>query len=49
MYTFIFDNQFNSTTIINVNKDTTIEELINKYFKKKEKGNLIVNNLEETF
>ena len=49
MYTFIFDNQFNSTTIINVNKDTTIEELINKYFQKKEKGNLIVNNLEETY
>ena len=49
MYTFIFDNQLNSTIIINVNRDTTVEELINLYFKKKEKGNLIVDNLEETY
>ena len=35
MYTFVFDNQLNSTTTIIVDKDTTIEELINLYFKKK--------------
>ena len=49
VYSFIFDNQLNSTVIINVDKNTTIEELINFYFQKKEKGNLIENNLEHTY
>ena len=49
IYNFIFDNQINSKISISTKGKTTIEELINLYFKKKEKGNLIVNNFEKTY
>ena len=48
-YTFIFRNSIGNTEILSVNGDTTIEELINKYFLRKEKGNLIINNIEKTY
>ena len=48
-YAFLFKNSIGNTEILSVNGDTTIEELINKYFLRKEKGNLIINNIEKTY
>jgi len=48
-YTFIFSNSLGEDLSINVDKDTTIEELINMYFMRKGKGNLIINNIENTY
>ena len=48
-YTFIFSNTLGEDIVINVDKDTTIEELINMYFMRKGKGNLIINNIENTY
>ena len=43
-YTFIFKNG-NNSTLINVKSGTTIQELINKYFKRMQKANLIIDNI----
>ena len=48
-YAFLFKNSIGNKEILSVNGDTTIEELINKYFLRKEKGNLIINNIEKTY
>ena len=48
-YTFFFYNCLGEVLSINVDKDTTIEELINMYFMRKGKGNLIINNIENTY
>ena len=48
-YTFIFKNSIGDIEYLSANGDTTIEELINKYFLRKEKGNLITNNIEKTY
>ena len=48
-YAFIFKNSIGDIEYLSANGDTTIEELINKYFLRKEKGNLITNNIEKTY
>jgi hypothetical protein len=40
----IFNNLFQNI-ILNVNKETTIQELINLYFEKMGKGNLVDENI----
>jgi serine/threonine protein kinase len=44
----IFNNLFKNI-ILNVNKETTIQELINLYFEKMGKGNLVDENIEKTY
>ena len=46
---FIFDNTYHDKILIKVKGDTTIEELIDLYFKRKGKSNLIVDNFEYTY
>ena len=46
---FIFINSGNNTIIINVKKETTIQELINEYYERMEKGNLADENIEKTY
>ena len=48
MYNIIFDNGLETIMII-IKKEKTIEELINEYFKKKEKSNLLIDNIENTY
>ena len=45
---FIFNNICVRTPLV-VDGDETIENLIHKYFKKVEKENLIINNIEKTY
>ena len=45
---FIFNNELIYITL-RVNKETTIEELINQYFEKMGKGNLVDENIEKTY
>ena len=44
----IFNNSFKSI-ILSVNKETTIQELINLYFERMGKGNLVDENIEKTY
>ena len=46
---FIFDNTYHDKILIKAKGDTTIEELIDLYFKRKGKSNLIVDNFEYTY
>ena len=48
-FNIYFVNTMGSLTLIQTNPNDTIEELINLYFKKKEKENLIINNIEQTY
>ena len=47
-YNFVFDNGIENI-ILCVKKETTIKELFERYFKKKEKSNLLINNFERTY
>ena len=48
VYNCIFKN-LGETTVICAEGTTTIEELIHLYFKKKEKENLFIDNIEKTY
>ena len=48
MKTFIFNNGY-SKIVLNVKKETKIQDLINQYFEKIQKGNLIEENIEKTY
>ena len=48
MRTFIFTNELEKI-IISVKNETTIQELINEYYKRVQKKNLIYNNIEKTY
>ena len=48
-YNCIFKNTFGEIVNISVNENYTIEELIHLYFKKKEKENLFIDNIEHTY
>ena len=48
MKTFIFNNGY-SKIVLNVKKETKIQDLINQYFEKIQKGNLIEENFEKTY
>ena len=48
MKSFIFNNDFENI-LININEDTTVQELINEYFKRVGKANLIADNIEKTY
>ena len=47
-YIFVFNNGIEKI-VLNVQGETTIKDLIDKYFKKKEKSNLLINNFEKTY
>ena len=49
VYNCIFKNYIGETTVICAEGTTTIEELIHLYFKKKEKENLFIDNIEKTY
>ena len=49
IYNCIFDNYLNSRIVIKSSSEDKIYDLINLYFQRKEKSNLIVNNLERTY
>ena len=49
IYTFVFENDTGSRITINIEKNKTIEDLITLYFQRKEKQNLLVNNIENTY
>ena len=48
MKSFIFNNDFENV-IISVSEESTIQELINEYFKRVQKANLITDNIENTY
>ena len=48
MKSFIFNNDFENV-LINVGEETSIQELINEYFKRVQKANLIADNIENTY
>ena len=48
MINFVFNNICIRTPLV-VDGDETVENLIHKYFKKVEKENLIINNIEKTY
>ena len=48
MYNIYFYNVL-ETIPITIDKEKTIEELINEYFKRKEKSNLSIENIESTY
>ena len=47
-YSFIFKNGMENI-VLNVEKEITVKDLIEKYFKRKEKSNLLVDNFEKTY
>ena len=49
IFNCIFKNMLGETLVVKMDADNTIEELINSYFKKKEKENLIIENIENTY
>ena len=49
VYNCIFKNYLGESTVICAEGATTIEELIHLFFKKKEKENLFINNIEKTY
>jgi len=48
-YNCFFQNQLGENLLIIVDWDCSIKELIHLYYKKKEKENLFINNLENTY
>jgi len=48
-YNCIFQNHLGENLLILANRDCTIKELIHLYYKKKEKENLFIDNLENTY
>ena len=48
MYNIYFYNG-SEIILITIEKEKTIEELINEYFKRKEKSNLSIENIENTY
>ena len=49
VYNCIFKNYIGESSVICAEGTTTIEELIHLYFKKKEKENLFIDNIEKTY
>ena len=49
IYNCIFKNYLGEKLVIPINGNCSIKELIQLYFKKKEKDNLFLDNIEHTY
>ena len=49
IFNVIFINSIGSETLITIKSNSTVEDLINLYLKKKEKENLMVDNIENIY
>ena len=47
-FCIVFNNGYKNIVLV-IKKETTIQELINQYFEKMEKANLVDENIEKTY